>query len=297
VDRFVSNTLRTIGIILISVFVIGASLILILFALCLGALSSGNGHANNSGNTTVLFAIWAVVCLFIVLGILFVARLAKGITHNLPEYVPEDSTTETPSQVAGGLAAPASASDVTGRELDLAHHLSPASREAIRQLSTAIGVKVLIEILIGLSGLIYSFNLRPAPFTVFRYSFLVWVIASVAPLLVLLYALARHPGPRAFAYALVIPSLQIFFGFFGNFGAMFALFSRAVPGVHPALSLLSLLPWLFDILILYLAWKAIRRTGIQPNSTRLIVASVVIFLYTSFLPGVLVLANIFLRPR
>jgi len=58
---------------------------------------------------------------------------------------------------------------------------------------------------------------------------------------------------------------------------------------------LTLFPWLLDILILHLAWKAIRLTGIQPNSTRLIVASVVIFLYTCLLPAIVGLLAAIMR--
>jgi hypothetical protein len=59
-------------------------------------------------------------------------------------------------------------------------------------------------------------------------------------------------------------------------------------GLRPgqiAAPLLSIIPWILDVLTLDLAWKAIGQTGIQPDPPRLMVAAVVIFLYTSLLPA------------
>jgi len=177
----------------------------------------------------------------------------------------------------------------TERRLDI-HHLSPASRTVIQQLATAIAAKILAEVALGVVGWFGALGVPPnarIPFPLFKAGFLAWGLAAIAPHLVLLYALARRPGPRAFAYALVIPSLHLLFGIFGH-SAFLAFILRAGQLATP---LLSLVPWLLDILILYLAWKAIRQTGIEPSPTRLIVASVVIFVYTSFLPLLVVVLN------
>jgi hypothetical protein len=348
VDRFASNTLRTLGIIVVAIFVIVGSLVLGLLALCFGAVANvgGRGHPDPQAQALFFGAIVGAVVL-IGGGIMAISAMARGIVRGEPEQsagqspappyplVPEPAAESVPSTVAP--AAPETASPSSSSPPDpsaftpaplsprsvklpaarppapfsappyaapaapgvssfhVATRFSPASRAAIQQLALAITLKIVTEIPIGLAGWMWSRS--PMLHGAYRYGFLAWGVAAIAPHLVLLYALLRHPGPRAFAYSIVIPALHIFFGFFGNLATVFALFSRAVPGVHPALMLLSFVPWFLDILILYLAWKAIRRTGIQPNSTRLIVAGTVIFLYTSFLPGVLVLANYFLRPH
>ena len=144
--------------------------------------------------------------------------------------------------------------------------------------------------LIVLAGWTFIHHPLPLADETVRFGFVAWGLAATAPHLVLLYALLRHPGPRAFAYALVIPALHLFFGTFGHSAGIFLLL-HSNPGIAGPLLLLTAAPWLLDIVILYLAWKAIRLTGIQPNSTRLIVAAAVIFIYTSFLPALVFLLN------
>jgi hypothetical protein len=177
-------------------------------------------------------------------------------------------------------ATSAAARRIDTRPIDV-RHLSPSSRSAIQQLAYAITAKIAAEIALGIVGWNGALGVpRGAPFPVYRFAFIAWGLAAIAPHLVLLYALARRPGPRAFAYSLVIPSLHLLFGIFGH--SAFLAFALRTGQI--ATPLLSIVPLFLDVLILYLAWKAIRLTGIEPNPTRLIVASVVILLYTSLLP-------------
>ena len=59
--------------------------------------------------------------------------------------------------------------------------------------------------------------------------------------------------------------------------------------------LLSAIPWILDVLIFYLAWKAVRLTGIEPTPARLILSAVDIFLYSISLPVIFLLLNAFWR--
>jgi hypothetical protein len=104
---------------------------------------------------------------------------------------------------------------------------------------------------------------------------------------VLLFSLLSNPSRRTFAYSLVIPSLLILFGTFGNSASIFFFLRFA----HSPASFLLLIPWALHIFILYLAWKAIRLTGIFPNPARLIVAAIVVVIYYSLLPVLLVALN------
>jgi hypothetical protein len=174
---------------------------------------------------------------------------------------------------------------------DVATHLSPASAAAIQRLAIAIVAKVAAEVALGLVGWNGALGSPKAPFPLYQFGFMAWGLAAIAPHLVLLYALARRPGRTAFAYALVIPSIHIFFGLIGH-SAFLAFVLRPGQIVAP---LLSIIPWILDLLILYLAWKAIRQTGIEPDPPRLIVAAVVIFLYTSLLPALVFVLNYFHR--
>jgi hypothetical protein len=292
VDRFAANTLRTLGIVLISIFVIGASLILLLLALCLGAFGTSGGQFHSSSDEQAFLACVIAIAVLLVGGVFSIAKLAKGIVRGAPEYAAPLSIFPTPATATAG-PAPAAApppvqAEAPPRTIDAAH-FSSASRAAIQQLVLAISAKVAVEVLLTLFGWISVARPHISPLQTFRFSFLAWGLAAVAPLLVLLYALLRHPGPRAFAYSLVIPALHIFFGLFGHSVSLVYV----LRSLHPSLAVFSLLPWLLDFLILYLAWKAIRLTGIQPSPTRLIVATAVIFFYTSILPIVVVIMNQF----
>ena len=312
-DRFVDNTLRTLGIVLISIFVIGASLILLLFALCLGALGAQGGSFHSPSDQQAFYLSLLGAAVLITGGVFGIIKLSRGIVRETPEYgAPQtllppiaehpifpsataSSTTELPPTESIPTVPPPAPAEPRP-SYSVVTHLRPASRAAIQNLVLAISGKIIAELLLTIAGSLWTYRLRHAPYASFRYSFIVWGFAAAAPMIVLIYALLRHPGPRAFAYSLVIPALHIFFGFFGHSATIFAFF-RTTPGISPALPLLSLVPWLLDILILRLAWKAMRLTGIQPNSTRLIVASAVIFIYTSMLPMLMFLLNNFLLRR
>lgn len=340
-DRFANNTLRTLGIILTSIFVILGCLVLLLLALCFGLIANigGSGHVDEKTMTLAIGAFAAAVVL-VVGGVAVVSKLSKGIVREGALQTSTPYSLIPPPQPASKPSLPAPLSDEAKLDHALASleakvrspepppkiaptekveppkqpqplpdvmlvhstrdvppprpvdidHLSPASRTAIRQLAYAIVAKVAAEVALGLVGWFGALGVPRfvrVPFPVYRFGFVAWGLAAIAPLLVLLYALSRRPGPRAFAYALVIPSLHLVFGIFGH-SALLAFILRAGQMGTPLLSLAELL---LDILILYLAWKAIRQTGIEPNPARLIVASVVIFLYTSFLPIFVVMLN------
>lgn len=291
VDRFAANTLRTLGIVLISIFVIGGSLIVLLFALCFGVIaSSGSGPSQHQAGQWLGLTL-LVAAVLISVGIFSIAKLSKGIVREIPEYAAPPATIPAPANASTAVLPPAAPVPTPQPEANIgrrparsvATHLSPSSRAAIQQLSLAIAAKVAAEVLITLAGWTFLHHPLPVGTETVRFGIIAWGLAGTAPLLVLLYALLRHPGPRAFAYSMVIPALHLFFGTFGHSAGIFLLF-RTNPGIAGPLFLLTFAPWLLDFLILYLAWKAIRLTGIQPNSTRLIVAAAVIFIYTSLLP-------------
>lgn len=296
-DRFTANTLRTLGIVLISVFVIGGSLIILLLALCFGAIaSSGSGASQHQAEQ--LFGLSLLGAAILISGGVFcIGRLSRGIVRDTPEYrlpsaipPPSVSGAEVPALTASIPSPPPSPKVERPPSYDIATHLSPSSRAAIQQLSLVIAAKVAAEVLIALAGWAFVRHPLPQAGETVRFGFIAWGLAATAPHLVLLYALLRHPGPRAFAYSLAIPVLHLLFGTFGHSAGIFFLM-RSHPGIAFPLLLLTLAPWLLDFAILYLAWKAIRLTGIQPNSTRLIVAAIVIFIYTSSLPALVFLLN------
>ena len=277
-DRFASNTLRTLAIVAISICVIGGSLLLLLLALCAGMLAGSGNPAHHDPQTTKLFygSILAATIL-IIIGVLSIAKIAKGIVREsiaLPAPQPESPSLPL---------APSATHDV-------GTHLSPASRSAVHTLVLAIAAQIAAQIAIGVLGWQWALQ---SPLASFRPSLPIALLSGIAsnlPYLILLFSLLRNPSRRAFAYSLVIPSLLILFGIFGNSASIFFFLRFA----HSPASFLLLIPWALHIFILYLAWKAIRLTGIFPNPARLIVAAVVVVIYYSLLP-VLLLALNYLR--
>jgi hypothetical protein len=287
-DRFAANTLRTLGIIAVAICVILASGVLLLLGLCFASLSKmGTGHSN-PGEDLFVGGFFLAAVGVVVGGIFAIAYLARGYQRD-PDRPANGrplrlmpTSTEISEQFKELLPTRPQT-----REIDVATHLSPASSTAIQYLAIAIAAKVTSEVLLGIVGWYGSLGVRNAPFPVYRLGFMAWGLAAIAPHLVLLYALARRPSRTALSYALIIPSVHILFGLFGH-SAFLAFILRAGQVAAP---LLTIIPWILDILILYLAWKAIRLSGLLPDPVRLIVAAVVIFLYTVSLPLLVLLLN------
>jgi hypothetical protein len=274
-DRFASNTFRTLGIVAISICVIVGCLLLLLLALCAGMLGAAGNPAHHDPQTTKLFygSILAAAIL-VIIGVLSIAKLAKGIVRE---------STALPAPQAESQSLPLAPS-VTH---DVAAHLSPASRSAIHTLVLALAAQIAAQVAVGVLGWQWALQ---SPIASFRPSVPIALVSGVAsnlPYLVLLFSLLSNPSRRTFAYSLVIPSLLILFGTFGNSASIFFFLRFA----HSPASFLLLIPWALHIFILYLAWKAIRLTGIFPNPARLIVAAIVVVIYYSLLPVLLVALN------
>jgi hypothetical protein len=310
------NALATIFFSLIAIL---ASLVFIVSSLC--AFSSSVGTAEDRH----FFMQCAVAALIIALAstwkvVTLNRKPARRILRELDPLVPPYSiappgtapsasepaathSSSTPSSKVPRVSQPGVAPPYVPRELiqprrlpDVAAHLSPASQTAIQQLALAIAATIAARValaLVGWYGLGWyglgshvSLGAR-APFPLFRFGFVAWGLAALAPSLILLYTLARRPGPSAFAFSLVIPALHALFGVFGP-SALLVLILPSSQGASP---LLSIIPWILDVLILCLAWRAIRLTGIHPDLKHLITALVVILLYSKLLPILFVLLH------
>jgi hypothetical protein len=290
-DRFASNTLRTLGIVAVSIVVIIGSLALLLLALCAGMFGGIGGLGSSSHHdpqTVKVFygSILAAVVL-VIIGVLSIAKLAKGIVRESPSSQLAASQAESPLLSPAPSAALPPPTIQPSVAHDVAAHLSPASRSAIHTLVLAIAAQIATQVAIGVLGWQWALQ---SPIASFRPSLPIALVSGVAsnlPYLVLMFSLLSNPSRRTFAYSLVIPSLLILFGIFGNSASIFFFLRFA----HSPASFVLLIPWALHIFILYLAWKAIRLTGIFPNPARLIVAAVVVVIYYSLLPVLLVALN------
>ncbi len=299
-DRFASNTFRTLAIIGVAVFVIVGSLLVLFIGLCFRALANAGGREHYDPTGTAIFYAAIVIDAFLVTGgVVGIAAMTRSLIRSnknkdgdaqaLVAPYPLLPSTSPPKPASPHVTPPNVTTPQARAVPDVATHLSPASAATIQRLAAAIAAKIAAEVALGLVGWNGALGSPKAPFPLYQFGFMAWGLAAIAPHLVLLYALARRPGRTTFAYALVIPSIHIFFGLFGH-SAFLAFVLR--PG-QIAAPLLSIIPWILDMLILYLAWKAIRQTGIEPDPSRLIVAAVVIFLYTSLLPALVFVLNYF----
>ncbi len=284
-DRFTANTLRTLGIIVVAVCVLLTCGVLLLCALCFGAIAKmGSSHADPA-TTAIAVGIGVFALAVLIGGIFAIAALAKGYVRDQGPSEPPRRILPTSAEMAEQLREFLPARPQP-REIDVATHLSPASSTAIQQLALAITAKITANVALGIVGWYGALGVpQAAPFPVYRLGFMAWGLAAIAPHILLLYALAKKPGRTAFAYALIIPSIHILFGLFGH-SAFLAFILRSGQVIAP---LLSIIPWILDIAILYLAWKTIRLTGLLPDPSRLVVAAMVIFLYTFVLPVLVVL--------
>lgn len=295
-DRFVANTLRTLGLIAVAICVIAVALGLAFIGLCFSALAvAGSSHPNSQSNVYFYLGIAAGVGVLIG-GIVIIAILARIIFRNSNDQAKNEGKLSAPYPLIPLAAQPVSTQSTAPaapvpqpRTIPVAAHLFPASHAAIQKLATAIVAKIAAEVLLGLVGYYGALGSPRAPFPLYQTGFMAWGLAAIAPHLILLFYLFRKPGRTTFAYALIIPSLHLLLGLIGH-SAFLAFILR--PGQFLA-PLLSIIPWMLDLVILYLAWKSIRQTGIHPDPPSLLVAAGVIFLYTILLPAMVLILNYF----
>src|ERR1041385_244904 len=129
-ERWAANTLRTLGIILVSGCVLLGSAILGLLSFCAftgsGFESSGPKHPDQG----VLYLVATIAV--IVAGIFIIAKLARGISRS--------STDAQIAAAIGATSAPQTPSSVPV-------HFSPTGREAVRHLIFAIGAQVVVSVM------------------------------------------------------------------------------------------------------------------------------------------------------
>jgi hypothetical protein len=252
-ERWASNSLRVLGIIVTSIILVIGSLLLFLLTLC--AWGGGLGGGGGQKDQAVGFAFGLVVLLTV--GIFVIAKLGKGIARSTvvqhPSGVPVDTLLST-----------------------VPLHISPASQITIHYLIYAIVAEI------GLSALSTFWKMRlmlgsssyghlglfPAIFTFLAYQL---------PYAVLIMLLLRKPDRRSFAYAFAIPAVLLIQTLY-SLPMMLAYLRQG-----PLAWIFTLLFFALECLILWLAWQASQRLGLHHDPPSLIVAGVSTFLYFGFL--------------
>ena len=260
-ERWASNTLRVLGIIVTSILMLVGSLFLLLLSLCSwgGGLEGGGGHKDQA----IGYLIGLVI--FIALAIFVIIKLAKGIAHNT---------------VPASIDTPIDGSIVPS---EVPIHTSPASEQAIRLLIYAIAAGMAFSFFHTFWNIVvYRTTLLPYTRVALPVS-IVSVLLYEAPYAVLLVVLARSkPDTRAFAYAFAIPTVLIIQTLYMLPSSLSWQMPLSFAFVGMAL--------MFECLILWLAWQANQHLRYRHEASSLLVAGVVVFVYFAALRNIVVSA-------
>lgn len=254
-DTWATNTLRTIGIIITSGFMILFSLVLALASMCFGAVALSSRDVG----ALLIFAIPAVL-LLLGSGALIV-HLGRGLMEASPA-------------MAAPMPAPAVPVPVPERTPSVSLRLSPASRKMLDRLVLAMVAQILISPVAWIFG---QFRYWTAPNSLAQHNFVAVLLGPFIlyhlPYGILIYFLLKSPSRRVLMYAIAVPSVILFHSLF-SLGLVFHYY------VHePFGSLLLFLPWLIHAVVLALAYQAIQQTGLHPHPPRLMGAAALVFLY------------------
>jgi hypothetical protein len=258
-ERWAANTLRTLGIILTSGFVLITSLLLLLLSMC---AAQGDFGGNRHPEQVVPYLVAAGAVL--VVGISLITWLARGIHRSMPVAEPATSPAGTIP-----ISEPISSAPL---------HLSPLGRRSIDRLVFALGAQVVIS---AVAWVVNQLNFWTAPRAFQPHN---WTLILLAPFILyhipyalLIYALLKRPDRLAFTYSIAVPAVLI----------LQSLFSLTVVSYyyvhHPAGFALFVIPWAIHIVILVLAYQAIQQVGIHPQPSSLMVAAVVAFFFFSLI--------------
>jgi hypothetical protein len=261
-ERWAANTLRTLGIILTAGFVLITSLFLLLLSMC---AAQGDFGGNKHPELVVPYLAAAVAV--VVLGIWFIAWLARGILRS--SAMAEPLAVGAPAGVLPPTQAISSAPSVP-------LHLSSLDRKSIDRLVFALIAQIAVSAGAWIFGQLHYWS-RPYTFAPHN-----WTLVLLAPYVlyhvpyaILIYVLLKRPDRRAFAYSLAVPAVLI----------LQSVFSLGVLGYYyvrqPNGFLLFAVPWFIHIVIIVLAYQAIQQVGLHPPPSSLIVAAVVTFFYFS----------------
>ena len=258
-ERWAANTLRTLGIILVSGLVLVGSLLLALLSLCAyGGDYGGRKHPDQG----LLYLLGAIAV--IAIGILIIAKLARGIGRSSLD-----------AQIAAAIAAP----DVQGAG-SIPFHFSPAGEKSVQHLMLAMIVQIAASCVVWLLDMRMPFR-NPVWGQPYVHRWTLFLLMSFIlenlPYGILIAFLLKRPDRRTFTYAVAVPAALILQSLFIT--PVFGLLYLRNYTQYPAGIVVAVLPFLLNILILVLAYKAIQQVGLHPQVSSLVVAGVTTFIY------------------
>jgi len=274
-ERWAANTLRTLGIILTSGFILISCLFFLLLTVC----AAGPNMGGSPGNPREAAGYAIIGIVIAIAGGLFIAWLARGIFRSqpLPQTVPADALTA----LAGTPAYADAAHSRPEPKLSLPLHLSPLGQKAVNHLVQALAAQIVVSAALWIINQLYFWT---APRTFAPHN---WVLALLAPYIlhqipyaILIYLLLKRPSRLAFTYAIAVPAVLLLQSLFG-LSVISAYYIH-----HPTGFLLLIIPWSLHIVILVMAYKAIQQVGIHPLPSSIIIAAIAAFFYFSLIQSV-----------
>jgi len=254
-ERWATNTLRVLGIVVLGHIVLGVSLLLLLLSICAWSGGFGGGAHQDQG---VAFLAGAIAVLAV--GIWIIARLARGVIRSKGTISPEPNAAHAPPS----FTAP--------------FHFSPSGQRAVRMVAGAMAAQMAFSA----AGWFWSqfhfwqtaLPMRPHNWTLIL---LVPFVLYHVPYMVLLARLLQQPARRELAYSLAVPGVILFQSLF-SLSVVTSFYVRQPMGF-----LLLLVPWLLHIAIIVLAYQAIQITGLHPEPALLLRAALIAVVYFSLI--------------
>jgi len=255
-DHWAINTLRTIGIIITSGFIILFSLVLVAASMCFGAVALSSRDVG----ALLIFAIPSVL-LLLGAGALIV-HLGRGLMGAHPRI-------EASPAVAAPMPVP-----FQERTPSVSLRLSPASRKMLDRLVLAMVAQILLSPVAWIFGQLRYWT---APNSLAQHNFVAVLLGPFIlyhlPYGILIYFLLKRPSQRVLMYAVAVPSVILLHSLF-SLGLVFHYY------VHePFGSLLLFLPWVIHVVVIALAYQAIQQTGLHPHPPRLMAGAALVFFY------------------
>jgi hypothetical protein len=291
-DRYTSNTLRTLGIIFTSLLVLLAGAWILLVSLCFGIITTADRqHGAATPPTdyakfiTIIAMMAAPAVAIIVGGIMVIAYLSRQMISSSTPYPllpPTAKSSPPPPGIPSILLEhpqPQLAPPAYIRE-SVPLHLSAPSRKLLDRLALSMIAQILVSPIAWIFGQLRYWTVpgstAPHNFvSVLLGPFLLYHI----PYAILIYALLKNPTRRVLTYSLAVPAVVLFQSLF-SLGLVSHYYVRVPFGF-----LLLFIPWSVHIVVLILAYQSIQRTGLHPDPKRLMLSAVVVFVYFTVING------------
>jgi hypothetical protein len=261
--RWLANTLRVLGLILVIGTTFIASVTLLFMSICAGSSEGPSGP----GFPYFLGAIATVV-----VGVWITVLLARAISNSTAAVLATPRYAVAPSGYGGSVPPPPIAAQRAWFREPLS--LSPEAGKKVHSLVWMMGAQIVVSFLCWFLAQNYFSR------TVGSVSSKSWLLMLLVPFflyrfpyLLLIYSFLRKPENRTLIYALAVPPMLALGATF-NLGAVIYAYVQ-----NPVGLLLLCVPWCLHIVIAVLAWKAVREAELRPDSSSLLRAGLVSFGY------------------